>query len=47
MIPEVVAEATGGDTSEDDDLPFAMRPKVLAKKWLEKNKINKKIDKRF
>ena len=45
MIPKVVAQATGGDTSEDDDIPFSMMSKVLARKWVEKNKINKTIDK--
>ena len=45
VIPQVVAQATGGDTSEDDDILFSMRSKALAKKRVEKKKINKKIDK--
>ena len=45
MISQVVVQATRGDTSEDDDIPFSMRSRVLAKKRVKKNKINKKIDK--
>ena len=39
----MVVQARGDDTS--DDTPFSVRSKVLAKKWVEKNKINKKMDK--
>ena len=45
MIPQVVVQARGDDTSDEDDTPFSLRSKVLAKKWVEKNKINKKMDK--
>ena len=45
MIPQVVVQARGDDTSDEDDTPFSLRSKVLAKKWVEKNKINKKTDK--
>ena len=45
MIPQVVVQARGDDTSDEDDIPFSLRAKVLAKKWVEKNKINKKMDK--
>ena len=45
MIPQVVVQARGDDTSDEDDTPFSMRSQVLAKKWVEKNKINKKMDK--
>ena len=41
----MVVQATGGNPSEDDDIPFSMRAQVLAKKWVGKNRINKKIDK--
>ena len=43
MTPQVVAQPTGRDTSEDDDIPFSTSLKVLAKKWVENNKIDKKI----
>ena len=33
-----------GGTSEED-ISFSMRTQVLAKKWVEKNKNNKKLDK--
>ena len=45
MIPQEVVQARGDDTSDEDDTPFSVRSKVLAKKWVEKNKINKKMDK--
>ena len=41
----MVVQARGGDTSEDDDMPFSMIAKATAKKWVEKNKFNKKMDK--
>lgn len=41
----MVVQARGDDTSDEDDTPFSLRSKVLAKKWVEKNKINKKMDK--
>ena len=44
MIPQVVVQARGDDTSDVDDTLFSVRSKVLAKKWVEKNKINKKMD---
>ena len=41
----MVVQARGDDTSDEDDTPFSQRAKVTAKKWVEKNKINKKMDK--
>ena len=41
----MVVQARGDDTSDKDDTPFSVRSKVLAKKWVERNKINKKMDK--
>ena len=45
MTPQEVVQARGDDTSDEDDTPFSMRSKVLAKKWVENNKISKKMDK--
>ena len=41
----MVVQARGDDTSDEDDTPFSVRSTALAKKWVEKNKINKKMDK--
>ena len=41
----MVVQARGDDTSDEDDTPSSMIAKATAKKWVEKNKINKKIDK--
>jgi hypothetical protein len=35
----------GASSDSDDDIPLTQRSKVLAKKWVETNKINKKLDK--
>ena len=40
-----MVQARGDDTSDEDDTPFSVRSTALAKKWVEKNKINKKMDK--
>ena len=40
-----MVQARGDDTSDEDDTPFSQRAKVTAKKWVEKNKINKTMDK--
>ena len=41
----MVVQARGDDTSDEGDAPFSLRADVLAKKWVKKNKINKKMDK--
>ena len=41
----MVVQARGDDTSDEEDIPFSMIAKATAKKWVEKNKINKKMDK--
>jgi len=41
----VVVQARGDDTSDEEDTPFSMMAKMTAKQWVEKNKINKKMDK--
>ena len=38
------ADAADSD-SWDDDIPLTQRSKVLAKKWVEKNKVNTELDK--
>ena len=47
--PVVAEGAEGGadaaDSDSDDDIPLTQRSKVLAKKWVEKNKINTELDK--
>ena len=47
--PVVAEGAEGGadaaDSDSDDDIPLTQRSKVLAKKWVEKNKINTDLDK--
>lgn len=35
----------GGDSDSDDDVPLSQRMRMIAKKWVEKNKINKSLDK--
>ena len=41
----MVVQARGDDTSDEDDNPFSQRANVTAKKWVEQNKINKKMGK--
>ena len=40
-----MVQARGDDTSDEEDIPVSMIAKATAKKWVEKNKINKKMDK--
>ena len=37
--------ADAADSDSDDNIPLTQRSKVLAKKWVEKNKINTELDK--
>ena len=44
IVPPAIHHG-GADSDSDDDVPLIHRNKLIAKKWVEKNKINKKLDK--